>query len=115
MISPTLTSEVQLGVLLPLPLLDGALDGQGQLDADTLHARLDLVQMLLAEVLHRVSHGEGFKHGHSVLVNITRSLREVSSVRVTNGRHIVRSPPETGQRIGECASGYVVASRGHNA
>ena len=57
-------------MLLPLPLLNGALDRQRDLDAHALHVRLDLVQVLLAEVLHGVPHGVGLKYGHPVFGRI---------------------------------------------
>lgn len=56
-----LAGKVQLGVLLALPLLDRALDRQGQLDRQRGHVRLDLVQVLLAKVLHRVAHRVGLE------------------------------------------------------
>ena len=69
-ISPPLAGEVKLGVLLSLPLLDGALDGQWELHTDALHVGLDLVQVFLAEMLHGISHGERLKNRHSVSVDI---------------------------------------------
>ena len=79
-----LTSEVELGVLLPLPLLDGELDRQGQLDTDALHVSLDLVQVLLAEVLDSVTHGERLEDGYPVLVpsplGVGSALRDIATI-----------------------------------
>ena len=61
-----LAAKVQLCVLPPLPLLDRAFDRQRQLDHQGRHVRLDLVQMLLAKVLHGVSHGVRLKDGHTL-------------------------------------------------
>ena len=57
---------MQLGVLPSLPLLDGTLDGEGQLDHQAGHVPLDLVQVLLAKVLDGVSHRVRFKHRHAL-------------------------------------------------
>ena len=79
-----LTSKVELGVLLPLPLLDCELDGQGELDANALHVGLDLVQVLLTEVLDGVPHGERLKDGNPVLVppalRVRSTLRDVATI-----------------------------------
>ena len=58
----TLACEMQLGVLLALPLLDGALHGQRELHRERGHVGLDLVEVLLAEVLNGVSHRIGLEH-----------------------------------------------------
>ena len=83
-LTSALTSEVQLGVLLPLPLLDGELDRQGQLDTDALHVSLDLVQVLLAEVLDSVTHGERLEDGYPVLVpsplRVRSTLRDIAAI-----------------------------------
>ena len=75
MVTTALTSKVELGMFLALPLLNGALDREGQLHIDTLHVRLDLVQMFLTKVLDSVSHGEWFKHTDSVLAIVVVTRR----------------------------------------
>ena len=43
MLPTSLTCKVELGMLLPLPLLNRELDGQRELHANALHVGLDLV------------------------------------------------------------------------
>ena len=93
-ISATLASEVQLGVLLPLPLLNRALHRQRELHTHTLHVSLDLVQVLLAEVLHGVAHGEGLEHGHPVLGDVVDALGQVAAVGGADGGDVVGPPAE---------------------
>lgn len=45
---------------------NGALCGRRNADGDLVHVRLDLVEVLLAEVLHCVAHGERLKHAHAL-------------------------------------------------
>ena len=84
MLTTSLTCKVKFGVLLPLPFLNCELDGQGELDANALHVGLDLVQVLLAEVLDGVSHGEGLEDGYPVLVppslRVRSALRDIATV-----------------------------------
>ena len=82
---PALAGEVQLGVLLPFAFLYSELYRKGQLDIDTLHVGLDLVQVLLTEVLHSVTHGEGLEDADPVAVlaafpRLSLGLRDVSPV-----------------------------------
>lgn len=59
--------ELQPRLLLAAPLLDGALGGRRQAQRHVVHVRLDLVQVLLAEVLHGVAHGVGLEHADAVV------------------------------------------------
>lgn len=62
-----LAVEVDLRHLLRLAaLLNGDLHRLGNLHEDLCHVRLDLVDVLLAEVLHRVPHRVGLKDGHAI-------------------------------------------------
>ena len=100
-----LTSEVELGVLLPLPLLDGELDRQGQLDTDALHVSLDLVQVLLAEVLDSVTHGERLEDGYPVLVpsplGVGSALRDIASIRGGDTGDMMLPPSQARQGVRE--------------
>ena len=63
---PALAGEVELSMLATLPLFDGTLDRERQLHRQAGHVRLDLVEVLLTKVLHRVAHRIRLEHGDSL-------------------------------------------------
>lgn len=57
-----LTSKMELGMFLPFPFLNCALDWKWQFSHQTGHVRFDLIQMFFAKMLNSVSHGKRLEY-----------------------------------------------------
>ena len=96
----TLACKMQFGKFSTFTLLNCTLDRQRQLDHQTLHVRLDFVQVLFAKMLHSIPRLKRLKNRHSIRRLHPRRIIFRSGFLLQHFFHLLASS-RTGQRAGQ--------------